>query len=430
MSAVGHFARRTERLRQALDRAGALRWAARVTALGLIHGLGSIGPFTSRAFLPAFVTAAVLRWGPEIALVRKLGVLEESGGAPTWFTSDASLWILGVLSLLELIATRSGEVRQFLAEFEGWIKAGAATLAQAGVLSATEEAFTRGALEASALDWIAAVPVGAGVYFAAQARRGVIDVLDEADADDSLGLAGLLQWAEDFWAIGAAVLVLLFPLLMLVITGIVLAFLFGLQWVAKKRERRRLFPCTTCGAETYRCALTCPNLHPVEAPHDVGFLGNCVGSAARSGHAFHLLEKRRCPRCATRIGSVPPGTRCPGCTLGILTELPTGADYVRHLDRKVPLVVAISLLLSAVPILGLVPGIVYYRFSLVAPLAGYVPRGRRVFTRFLLRVALVVILAFQWVPGLGAAVVPLMASLSYAFYRRGFTRQLPATAAR
>lgn len=404
-----------------LDPLPGLGSAALVTALGLIHGLGSIGPFTSRAFLPAFVTAALLRFGPELPLLRDLGILQAGAGAPGWFTSDASLWILGALSLLEIVATRSGEVRDVLVDAEAWIKGGMAALAQAGVIAATDEAFARGALEASALDWLAVVPAGAGTYFAARARSGVVQTLDDADTDDSLGLAGILQWAEDFWAAGGAILLLLFPIVMLVFTGLVLAAIFGLQQIAARRERRSLFPCPVCGAETWRCGLTCPNRHPVEAPADVGLLGNCVDRPARSGHAFHLLEKRRCPRCATRLGKSRPGVRCTGCDLALLTELPTVRDYVRHLDRKLPVVLVGSALLGAVPVLGLVPGIVYYRFALVAPLAGYVPTGTRVATRFALRVALVILLAFQWVPGLGAAVVPLMALLSYGFYRRAFT---------
>ncbi len=399
-----------------------------MNVLALIHGLGSVGPFSSRAFLPAFVTAALLRWGPQIPVIGKAGLLDQITGEPTWFTSDVCLWTLGVLSALEFLATRSGELRDLLAELDGWIKGGMAMLAQAGVVSSTDQAFAAGVIESSMLDWIAAVPVGAATLFAANARRDVVQTLDEADSDDSLGLAGLLQWAEDFWAIGGAALVLLFPLFMLAITGLVLAAIFGLQWIARHYERRSVRPCAECGADTYACALTCPNRHPVAEPRDVGFLGNCVDRPARSGHAFHLLAKRRCPRCATRLGRVIPGDRCPACRLATLAELPTGEDYVRYLDRQLPLVLVISLALSAVPVLGLVPGIIYYRFALVAPIAGYVPRGSRALTRFLLRMTLVILLAFQWVPGLGAAVVPLMASLSYGFYRRAFVRGLPVQA--
>ena len=397
-----------------------------MNALAFIHGLGSVGPFSSRAFLPAFVTAALLRWGREIPLVGKAGLLERITGEPTWFTSDACLWALGILSALEFLATRSSEARDVLAELDGWMKGGMAMLAQAGVLQAIDVSFAGGVLQASALDWLVAVPVGAATFAAAGARRVVVDTLDEADTDDSLGLSGLLQWAEDFWAVGGAVLVLLFPIVMLAITGLVLAAIFGLQQLARQFERRSVRPCPVCGADTWACALTCPNRHAVAAPRDVGFLGNCVDRPARSGHAFHLLAKHRCPRCATRLGRVAIGRRCPSCGLATLAELPTGDDYVRHLDRQLPMVLGVSLALSSVPVLGLVPGIVYYRFALVAPLAGYVPRGSRVLTRFLLRLALVCLLALQWIPGLGAAVVPAMAMLSYGFYRRAFVRQLPA----
>ena len=88
-----------------------------MTTLALIHGLGSIGPFASRAFLPAFVTALLLRFGPKLAIVRDLGLLQRIGDTPGWFTADVTLWILGVLvvplmALLSYAFYRRAFVRQ------------------------------------------------------------------------------------------------------------------------------------------------------------------------------------------------------------------------------------------------------------------------------------------------------------------------------
>jgi hypothetical protein len=53
-----------------------------------IHGVGSTGIFSSRAFLPAFATALLLRFGPQVPWLAHAGLLPHVRGVPTWFTSD------------------------------------------------------------------------------------------------------------------------------------------------------------------------------------------------------------------------------------------------------------------------------------------------------------------------------------------------------
>src|SRR4051812_38085360 len=85
-------------------------WSSMNLAL-LIQAVGSIGVFSSRAFLPAFSTALLLRFGPEIPWVAQTGFLQHVRGVPTWFTRDSTLVVLGLLSALELVAARFPEAR-------------------------------------------------------------------------------------------------------------------------------------------------------------------------------------------------------------------------------------------------------------------------------------------------------------------------------
>ncbi len=71
-----------------------------------LQGLGSIGVFASRAFLPAFVTAVLLRFGPYASWLAHSGLIPHIRDVPSWFTSDASLIILGILAALEIVAQR------------------------------------------------------------------------------------------------------------------------------------------------------------------------------------------------------------------------------------------------------------------------------------------------------------------------------------
>lgn len=77
----------------------------------------------------------------------------------------------------------------------------------------------------------------------------------------------------------------------------------------------------------------------------------------------------------------------------------------------------ISALFSLVPVLGLIPGVIYYRIALVAPFIGYLPAGRSLLLKIFLKVTLLLLIALQIVPGAGIVAVPLMALLSHGVYR-------------
>src|SRR5918993_388024 len=106
----------------------------------LLQAAGSIGVFTGRAFLPAFSTALLLRFGPEIPWIAQTGFLENVRGVPTWFTRDTTLVVLGVLSALELAAVRFPEARSVLDEIHPYLKAGMAALTYMGVVSVSDRA--------------------------------------------------------------------------------------------------------------------------------------------------------------------------------------------------------------------------------------------------------------------------------------------------
>ena len=137
-----------------------------------LQGLGSIGVFASRAFLPAFVTAMLLRFGPEFPAIASSGLLPKVRDVPTWFTSDIALVVLGILTVLELAAERFDEARSVLHEVHGYLKAGMAILTFLGVMGATDRAAVGKLVfvEAGFLDAWPAMLVGFGVGVATWAR--------------------------------------------------------------------------------------------------------------------------------------------------------------------------------------------------------------------------------------------------------------------
>ena len=83
-----------------------------MTLTAFVQSVGNLGVFPSRAFIPAFLTAVLLRLAPHWEAVHNSPVMQNLSDVPTWFTCDAALVILGILSLLEVIATKSPEVRE------------------------------------------------------------------------------------------------------------------------------------------------------------------------------------------------------------------------------------------------------------------------------------------------------------------------------
>ena len=406
----------------------------------LLTGMGSIGMFSSRAFVSAFAVAGTLRWGPEFGWINQLGLMQRVTDVPTWFTHDITLIVLGVLAALEVAATKSPEARELLLEVDGYFKAGAAfvtTLTVSGVISASDaELFkqitawvqpVQAGLGEGAVGFVTACFAAAGVWFACIARSRLLGVFIEADPDDDTMLLGALGWAEDLWALFGTLLLFLFPLVMLGATALLLAALWLLQWRAKRAEEKSKTPCPSCTQPMYGCARYCPacganNAHPCA----IDWLGRTRDKPAPDPalHPERLTQKQRCPRCAAHLKSRRACQQCPACPHVLFKDPDDIRRYLAVLDSRRAGVVLIAGLLSLIPVVGLIPGIILYRIKLIAPLRRYTSMTRTIPVRWGLRLLFFVIVWLQIIPGLGAFAVPVMALVSYAAYRRMFLRQI------
>jgi hypothetical protein len=395
-----------------------------------IHGLGSIGIFASRAFLPAFVTAMLLRFGPHVRWLAHAGLIPTLQDVPTWFTSDASLVILGVLSALELVAERFPEAAAVLAEVHDYLKTGMAVLTYLGVLNATETAAARQVInQASLVDWLPAVAVGAGVYLATQLRGAALGPLAEADQDDDLGLQGLIRWVEDVWAGLGPVALIIFPLLTVAAFGLAAIILVLIERRLASRGERAKVPCVNCGQPIPASAPTCPHCRtPVKEPRDVGLLGQPTDRPADPRSLpFRLVAVKRCPVCATTLDRRAVNQACGACGERLMDAPDFARRYIGFIDRRLPMVLVVCFLVGLIPVLGVIPGVIYYRLAIVAPFRRYIPPGRGFLVRWGVRLAVVVLVAFQWVPVAGGFVVPSMALINYVAYRSAYRKLALAT---
>ena len=76
---------------------------------------------------------------------------------------------------------------------------------------------------------------------------------------------------------------------------------------------------------------------------------------------------------------------------------------------------------SAIPLVGLLPGILYYRLTLIAGFRNYMPTSDRLLRRWLLRLLKLVLVLVQWIPLVGALTLPLVCLVDFLLARRSIT---------
>jgi hypothetical protein len=410
----------------------------------LVNGIGSVGLFSTRIFLPAFITALLLRFGPELPLVHNLGLLglvHLPHNAPTWFTSNTCLIILGILSLGEILAQKNPESRRLLQEFDVYLKGAAAMVTSIGVIVTAHAALENAAAfhgGNAAIGYPAMQPTLAGwgdalipivvalctIRVAAVRRMVALAVYDHVEGTP---LEHLVNWLEDAWVVFGVFLLVLLPLVMLAIIGIATGALWMLRRHLEVVEEQGKVPCTKCGSLIYRSAMACPVCRQaVAAPAEIGWLGLAEPYPTDNipEHPYRLTEKRRCSVCATKRRPRRPFEPCHACGSTAMSEPEFTRIYTSYIGRRLPSALVVCVLFSLVPILGLIFGTIYYRMELVLPFSQYLPMGRRFLLRWAIRLLFVALILLQIIPVVGAVVIPVMALISYLAYRSAYTSLL------
>jgi hypothetical protein len=266
--------------------------------------------------------------------------------------------------------------------------------------------------------------VGALTFFAAGLRAKVVELVADADDGDDIGLRSLLAWTENSAAFLGVLFLLIFPLAALALSALTTLGIWLVRRRAEKQEEGSRVPCAQCATPILPHASACHHCgRAVDAPRAVGVFGQpaAVATPDRETHAFQLVSRKRCPTCATRLRQRAVQQACPTCKKTTFANEVEFERYLAVIAARLPRTLLVSLGLGAIPLLGVIPGVIYYRLNLVAGLRGYIPPLRGCTTKWVVRLIHFGVIALQPIPLVGAVVLPFMCWSTYAIYRRSLT---------
>jgi Zn finger protein HypA/HybF involved in hydrogenase expression len=367
----------------------------------------------------------LLRFGPQVPWLSHSGLIPHLSGVPTWFTSNTALVVLGLLAAVELGAERPPEMKIIIDEALGYVKAGMAALTYLGVLSATDKsAVTQIIKQAGFTEFFPVAAVAAGTFIASRAQRAIVGTIVDSDEDDDLGLQKFLRWVGDLWGMLGPVALVVLPILTIAAFGLAVLIMVLIERKVESRNERLKVACASCGQLIHPSAPACPSCHsPVKEPRAIGLLGAPWETPADvTSLPYQLVAVKRCPACATRFQRKSIKQTCEACGHKLMDEPIFARAYIASIDRRVPMTCLVCFAMGLIPVLGVIPGVIYYRLSIVAPFRRYLPPGHGILLRWGIRLAILILLLFQWMPVAGALAVPLMGLINYAAYRTAYRR--------
>jgi hypothetical protein len=267
--------------------------------------------------------------------------------------------------------------------------------------------------------------IGGGVWFTSSLRSANYMAVQELDPDDDLKVQGILSWFEDFFSFGGVVLVVIAPILAMIVALLTVAGLYAFRAYLSHREKKKMVPCTQCGESRHLCGARCHRCgHQHEHIHQVGFMGMIRKTLVTDlhDHQFQMTTRKRCFQCGERYKEQKLIQACSRCGRPPFRDEQEARLYLGLISGRLGKTLLYSCLFGIVPIVGLIPGIIYYRVNLISCMRGYIPRTTGCLVRWIARVAILLLIASQ---GLGAGFIalPLMCLINYGIYHAVFQHE-------
>lgn len=387
-----------------------------------LYSLASVPMFAARPFLAAFLTAVLAKFGDHIPYLADSKVIQALAHSPEWFRSWTTLLVLVALSVGEALASKNPDVRAVMEDLDGWVKAGVSLLVSYALIDGeTAQTIKDIQRHGFGVESVWSVVCAVGTFFVAFLRRGALWIVHEVDDGDDIGLQTVLNWVESTWTVSGLFFIVLFPIAAIVLSALTALGLFLAKRWKEKREEASKVPCAKCATPILPHATQCHVCKTeVAEPRAVGVFGTPKSSVCedRARQRFDLIGRKRCPVCASRLKRRLVQQPCETCRTITFASEAQFQSYLDALASRLPKTLVISFVLSAIPIVGVVPGVLYYRLTLISGLRGYVPPVRGCVSKVLLFFIRWILVALQPIPVIGALVIPLMCLSSYLIYKR------------
>lgn len=397
--------------------------------------LSSTGPLATRAFLPLAIVCTFAAY-PDYAY----DVINYKINVPTalaFLTSEPALVTLWSLAVLECMAEKSNEIKEFLDEIQKGLKASVAivitlmlapedpdlvNLAGAPADMVMQAGFSPGL--------VLAITCGGLTYFLADVRTRFFRWTREADADDALWLRGFLSWMEDIFALLGPAMIIFLPALALLFAGFLLIVTGIINWLLNRFERRGSYPCPACENAVMPAALECGCCGEELAPQRIlswnrlareNMAGNEVEGEERHQHRLRLLSQRKCPSCSEPLKVrqfLAEGCDCCGERFALETQESWFDDYLKNVLTRSVRWLPLVTLAGLIPIVGFSVSIVVIKLVLVAPLLIFLNVRQKIGLRWGMRLFTVLMLLPGCFPVVSILAAPILLGVHIWVYGR------------
>lgn len=385
--------------------------------------LGNSSFFASRAFLPAFILILTYRFHEFIPFVDAGGTFtsEES-----WIFSNTSLYIFLALTILEFIAIKNQDAREFLEELMKKLRIVVAVAVNFSLLTPeTVTIMQQAQLAGFSPMQLFAFISGAIVHTVSKIRQEIFELIQDFDEDDDFKLQFGITILEDLLIIVGIVLLVAIPLLVIGLTLLILVLIKLQQKHHAKVEDATRIECPACRKRILPAATECFSCGTVLSnPNELGLLGQMTGkiSSKPELQRLHLLDARRCPHCAEKLPKNDMTHECAVCNKTILRE--DHETLLAAKKKQLPYAFVGLTLVGLIPIIGMVCTILYMKFTFIKPLKQFMPSNSSFWNRILINILTFFMMFIQSVPFAGALVPPLLLYINFTVWEKSYKRAI------
>ena len=386
----------------------------------LLHAIGTIPLFASRAFLPAFLTSLLFRF-PNFVPFSNIDV----PSAELFITKTPVMIVLGILAVLEILADKNTDIKSLWLQAEPFLKPVIYSVMLLGVVDNDSEMIMQGIYQAGMSEYVMIFFTAGAVYGLTVLRVSIQEWLLELDGDGDLFLNFIFSSIEDTFVFFGFLLLLFSGIGAIIFFTISVGLLFLWQKKIKSDEEKQKNSCSVCQESNYPFALECYNCHaPQKEVHKIGLFNQKKKeqikdtAKARKTQALTLLAQERCGFCATKTNK----KKCPSCKKEhILNSSENRKTYVVFVQKRYALWLPLTIALGFIPIVGIGISVLGANLYVFAPFKRQISTVQSFGVQILSKIVLFLVIFFGSLAGFILA--PLYCSIRFVMWRTTFLRR-------